>query len=118
MAVPGMVSPANAQSCNSYVQNIINNYHIPRGYEGVMQVSMTSNRADGQYVSYAEMPSMDEEQGSAGALVYHPAWGPFPAYLQGTLTQYFCNRRFNARGFFNDPFNPQSTDKLGITIYP
>ena len=114
-----MPVPANAQNCNAFVKNIINNFGtVPTGKQGEMQVALVSNRSDGRYVTYGEMPTMSGNNGGSGPLVYYPAnhWG-FPAYLQGTLSQFFSDRRFNQNGFFNDPFNPQATDSLGIVIY-
>jgi hypothetical protein len=113
---------AHAQDCTTYMQNIINNFsNIPPGGQATMQVAMVSNRSDGRYVSYGEKPSMSGTNGSSGPLVYYPGgwtwFGYYPATLQGTLSQFFSDRRFNQNGSFNDPFDPANTDNLGITIF-
>ena len=119
LAALAMPTGAQAQSCSSFTQSIINNFGaIPPGGEGVMQVTLATNRSDGRYVSYAEMPSEDGHQGTSGPLVYSSGVFPFiPPSLQGTMSRYFSDRRFNYNGFFNDPFDPNNTDSLGITIW-
>jgi len=122
LAVLQIPIPAHAQSCTTFGQNIVKTFGtIPVGGKGVMQAALVSNRSDGRYVSYGEMPSISGNNGGSGPLVYHPATTvlgiPYPAYLQGTLAQFFSDRRFNPVGFFTDPFNPQNTDSLGIVVY-
>lgn len=82
---------------------------------------MVSNRSDGKYVSYGEMPQLSGTNGSAGTFVYFPGsrWFPVP-YLYGTLSQFFSDRRFDvSEGLVttSDPFSPQSVDSLGVVIY-
>jgi hypothetical protein len=114
-------APANAQSCTTFLTGI-NNWFLtqPKG-SGTYSINFTmaSNRTDGTYVSYSEGGS-----GTPGIPAYHPATssGFFrtPAYLQGTLTEYFSDRRYvppPGLGFPWAPFNPGNTDSLGVTIY-
>ena len=115
---------ANAQDCSQFVENIVNTFgNIPAGSQGQMEAALVSNRSDGQYVSYGEMPSLSGNSGSSGKLVYYPASRGLPPYLKGTLSQFFSNRRFepNKSGPLgsqvSDPFNPNATDSLGVVVY-
>jgi len=110
---------ASAQSCDSML-NDIDNWFItqpngPGNYS--IAFTMVTNRSDGKYASYSEGNS-----GSPAELFYHPAsrvglfW--FPAYLQGTVRQYFSDRRWAPSGglFAVNPFDPGRTDQTQVTI--
>jgi hypothetical protein len=114
LVIVWMPISASAQSCDSLVQGI-NNYF--GNQQGTVQVALVSNRSDGRYASYAEMPSKSGNNGGSGPLTYRPANNWLPASLTGTLAQFFSDRRFNYSYLLSDPFNPQATDALAITIW-
>ena len=120
--VAGLAIPlqAHAQNCTSFADSIINKFgNIPAGDYGEIQVTMVSNTSDGSQATYGEMPSISLVNGNAGRFRYHPATSTSAAYLDGYLTRFFSNHRFNPNGGFSlssDPFNPKATDSIYVTI--
>jgi hypothetical protein len=62
--------------------------------------------------------------GLPGSLYYHPArvvgYRIFPAYVEGTMSSYFSDRRFepqNNQGIPWAPFNPNNVDTVTIRIF-
>jgi len=111
-------TPASAQSCTTFLDNLqtwlVTKPNGPGQYE--IRFNMVTNRSDGKYASYLEGPT-----GTPGALNYYPAHSVggffFPPYLQGTMTQYFSDRRYAPSGGFAwAPFNSAATDQTRITI--
>jgi hypothetical protein len=115
------MSPAAAQSCSATLNNInswfLNGGSGP-GLLNFVATTMNSNRADGGYVSYGE-----GQNGTGGQLSYHAVQKigayTYPAYIEGTLAQYFSDRRYQPpnAGYAWAPFNPNSTDRLGVRIF-
>jgi hypothetical protein len=112
--------PAQAQSCTTFLDNLENwlvtKPNGPGTYE--IRFNMVTNRSDGKYASYLEGPA-----GTPGVLNYYPAHSVggflFPAYLQGTGTQYFSDRRYlpsGGVGFAWAPFASGATDQTKVTI--
>jgi hypothetical protein len=111
--------PAQAQDCTAWAQSM-NNYFTPKidqYHLGVVEVKLATNRSDGHFVSYGEMPSYSQP-GGAGQFVYVPAKNPFPAYLTGNLAVFFSDRRYSQPGnLLNYPFDPSRTDSQTYTVW-
>jgi hypothetical protein len=110
---------AKAQSCGTFLSDINNWFLTQPDGPGTYKIRFTvvTNRTDGNYASYSE-----GSVGSLGTLTYRPArWIrgiSYPPALQGTMTQYFSDRRYapNGSGLIWAPFDPGRTDSLGVTI--
>jgi hypothetical protein len=110
---------AKAQSCDPMLNDILNWFVTEPNGPGNYKIdfNMVTNRSDGKYASYSE------GQGpiaTTGELDYHPASvvGFFfvPAYLQGTVRQYFSDRRSTTSAGSLAPFDPGRTDQTRVTI--
>jgi hypothetical protein len=112
--------PARAQDCTAFLSNLQTWLEKKPNGPGTYKISfnMVTNRSDGKYGSYSEGPS-----GTHALLTYYPArllgglW--IPPYLQGDVTQYFSDRRYNPGGgigFAWAPFDSSRTDKTRVTI--
>lgn len=132
-----MPFPAAAQSCDTML-GAFNTFFVQNsgviGAVPVLYSTIVTNRADGAYASYSEGPLANfiTSGGSVtpGELYYHPAqlvrYGPYffdtPAYVEGTMSSYFSDRRYepqNSQGLYYPwaPFNPGNVDTITVRIY-
>lgn len=109
---------AQAQDCTAFAQQIVNQFG--RFGQGTMQVKLATNRSDGNFVGYGEMPNAIRKDLFPDPFVYNHGSSGLPPSLSGTLRQFYSDRRYDQSCNGNTcsyPFLPTSTDNVNFTIW-